>query len=549
MPPVSAAILLSSAVGRAAARLSQLLGRSGAVLLIVCVAAAFLCRFAAMVWLPLTPEEAYYWTYAQHPSLSYYDHPPMVAWLIGAGTALLGNTELGVRLVGGLLMLGASALLYQFGRMWFSRPAGLLAAAAIQILPLYFGAGLIATMDSSLMFFWALGMVGISYALQRGRPWGWYLAGLALGGMLLSKYTGAAFFTGVGLAVVVHRPWRRQLLSIHPWLALLPAAACFSPVLVWNFRHEWVSFRFQLYSRFDQPPNAIRNLTQFLSFQLLALTPVVLWDAGAMLARLGRAPRRLLRGRHVLAISLGLPLLAVLAYKSLATDIHVNWTLPAHLGLLPAVTHELILRWRRGRTLRRKRIMAFGWVATACLCASITGGYLVYSMTASPGMPATSHTGPWPQLAVIVQEYVDRVYAQTGREPLVIGDGRYRLASVLGFYRTPLSVRVRATDYTTSQWPLGGEGLGYAHWSTLAQWIGRDVVLVVDSAHADIFLETKGRLDSLQMIEDPRLAALSRGRIRMAVGRNLRPEPATPQTGSVAPARTSTSARGSHRRS
>ena len=34
----------------------------------------------------LIPDEAYYWNYAQHMDLSFYDHPPMVAWLIWLGT-------------------------------------------------------------------------------------------------------------------------------------------------------------------------------------------------------------------------------------------------------------------------------------------------------------------------------------------------------------------------------------------------------------------------------------------------------------------------------
>ena len=38
--------------------------------------------------LPLFAQEAYYWCYAQHPALSYFDHPPMVAWMIWLGTQL-----------------------------------------------------------------------------------------------------------------------------------------------------------------------------------------------------------------------------------------------------------------------------------------------------------------------------------------------------------------------------------------------------------------------------------------------------------------------------
>ena len=60
----------------------------------------------------LTPQEAYYWNYAVHPALSYFDHPPMVAGVIGAGYFLLGKCELGVRIGGFVLTLLSTWLLY-----------------------------------------------------------------------------------------------------------------------------------------------------------------------------------------------------------------------------------------------------------------------------------------------------------------------------------------------------------------------------------------------------------------------------------------------------
>ena len=44
------------------------------------------------------PDEAYYWLWGQHPALSYYDHPPLQAWIQGLTTALLGQSFLTLRL-------------------------------------------------------------------------------------------------------------------------------------------------------------------------------------------------------------------------------------------------------------------------------------------------------------------------------------------------------------------------------------------------------------------------------------------------------------------
>ncbi len=56
-------------------------------------------RFLLAVWLPLSFDEAYYWLWSKHLALGYYDHPPMIALAIRAGTLIFGDTELGVRFV------------------------------------------------------------------------------------------------------------------------------------------------------------------------------------------------------------------------------------------------------------------------------------------------------------------------------------------------------------------------------------------------------------------------------------------------------------------
>ena len=46
-------------------------------------------------------------------------------------------------------------------------------------------------------------------------------------------------------AFVRHAPWRTRLKTMGPYLALALGLFVFSPVLIWNSQHDWVSFRFQ----------------------------------------------------------------------------------------------------------------------------------------------------------------------------------------------------------------------------------------------------------------------------------------------------------------
>ena len=63
--------------------------------------------------LELTFDEAYYTLWSRSLSFGYLDHPPMVALLIRASTALFGDSELGVRALS-LLLVGAMPALIAF---------------------------------------------------------------------------------------------------------------------------------------------------------------------------------------------------------------------------------------------------------------------------------------------------------------------------------------------------------------------------------------------------------------------------------------------------
>src|SRR5665213_1160860 len=69
--------------------------------------------------IPLSPDETYYLSWSRFPAWSYYDHPPMIAWWIWAGTHLLGETPLGVRLFAVLSLIPSSWALYVTGRLLF----------------------------------------------------------------------------------------------------------------------------------------------------------------------------------------------------------------------------------------------------------------------------------------------------------------------------------------------------------------------------------------------------------------------------------------------
>ena len=479
---------------------------------------SLLLRVACMIWTPLIPEEAYYWMYAQHPSLSYYDHPPMIAWTIKLGTLIFGDTELGVRSVGAILMLISSLLIYQFGRMWFGHRAGLWSAVALQVLPVYYGAGYIATMDSALIFYWMLCLVGVSFALQRNSPWGWYCAGLALGAAALTKYTAVFLGAGALLAVVAYRPWWRHLRTPHPYLAAAIAAAAFMPVVIWNAQNNWVSFRFQLADRFKDSAFSITKPLLFAAIQLLILTPVLLGIIWLIVIRLANRPKRLIEPRWIVAFAFSIPLLAVALQKSFTYEIHINWTLPAYLSIIPAIMQGAILLRRSNLPRLFPKLLAASVPVTGLLCTMSVIGILAYLLILQPHTLWIGAFGPWRQLAAVVEDAENRLQAETQKEPLVIGDGKYRTASVVAFYRNPLESDGSASENTTSQWVANGRnGLGFEYWMDLDKARGRDCVVVAQSQEE--LDKLTGNFKSVEAVEDVRLAFCAP--YRVAIARDL----------------------------
>src|SRR5690606_27207598 len=83
-------------------------------------------RFVVAGATGLVRDEGYYTLWSLWPAPGYLDHPPMIAWLIAAGRALVGESELGVRLFPVLATAAISFAIYRTGRLLLdARTAGI----------------------------------------------------------------------------------------------------------------------------------------------------------------------------------------------------------------------------------------------------------------------------------------------------------------------------------------------------------------------------------------------------------------------------------------
>src|ERR1700734_2808078 len=238
-------------------------------------------RVVAAAWTPLTFDEAYYWMWSKYLAFGYYDHPPMVAAVIRLGTMIAGDSEFGVRLVSILLALPMSFAVYRTAAILFG---GMRLAANATILlnvTLMAAVGsLIVTPDSPLLAASSFVLFFLAKVLESGRGAWWLAVGAAAGAALVSKYTAMFFGPAILIWLISVPKLRRWFFS--PWLYLggLTALAVFSPVILWNADHHWVSFIKQL-GRSQIDHFRLSYMAELIPTQIAFATPLV-FILGAM---------------------------------------------------------------------------------------------------------------------------------------------------------------------------------------------------------------------------------------------------------------------------
>ncbi|MGH8137057.1 MAG: glycosyltransferase family 39 protein [Steroidobacteraceae bacterium] len=451
------------------------------VLAAALIGCAFLLRLIYLAQVELLPEEAYYWNYSQHLDIGYLDHPPMVAWLIRLGTFACGDTAFGVRIGALGSAVVASFFAYRLTRNLFGEPSALVALVLMQILPFFFVAGMLMTPDAPLTAAWAATLYFLERALVGGRAAAWWRAGLCLGIGLVSKYTIGLLVPAAAVFALVDSSARRWLLRWQPYGAVALALAVFSPVIIWNARHEWASFAFQTARRLADTP-------QFALHKLVASALVLLMPTGLLtlaVASFGRNPvdaaadqladaRR--RWRFVY-VGVLVPL-AVFVVFSLRHEVKLDWTGALWVAAVPALA-RCIVSWGEPAIMGLRRWIHGAWVPTAVFLLLIYGAGLHYLVLGLPGVGYSKHVEvvpvAWRDFGRRINQTVAAIRAQTGSEPLIVGMDRYVIASELAFYARNGRQSVRETS---SRQLFGLDGLMYEQWFPPGQQAGRTLLLV-----------------------------------------------------------------------
>jgi dolichol-phosphate mannosyltransferase len=463
------------------------------------IAYALVLRLVYAGSVELMPEETYYWNYSRHLAFGYLDHPPMVAWLIRLGTAVFGQSEFGVR--AGALCCGAitSFFVYRLARNLFDEASALAALLLAQALPFFFMSGLLMTPDAPLTAAWAASLYFLERALIGQQPQAWWRSGISLGAGLISKYS-IGLLVPVTLAFMLwdraaRRWWRRP----EAYIAALLALAVFSPVIIWNAQHDWVSFAFQTSRRLAEAPRF--TLHRLILSVLVLITPTGALAVGALLfAKRGDDHPQSARRRRLMSLAILLPL-GVFALFSLRHEVKLDWTGAMWTAALPALGCTMIAVGSRSGAI--SAWIRAAWAPTIACMLLIYAAGLHYLVLGLPGIGYSKHIElvpvGWRDFSVQVLNTAAEYREKSGADLLIVGLDRYVIASEVAFY----GAEIAHTDLQTTNGHLfGGMGLMYGLWTPPPLQQGRDLLLIAFDASEIQGDSIESRVQRLGPIED-----------------------------------------------
>lgn len=380
------------------------------------IALLFAMNMVQSGMMDLSHDEAYYWVYSLFPAWGYYDHPPMVGWMIRS-TAFLGKSEVLVRLPFALMQGGAVWLMWELaGKKNFY-----VFICACLAFPLLLAAGFLALPDTPLMFFSLLFWFLAGRYKDREKLWHIPVIALVIAAMFYSKYHSLV----VVLLTVFSMP---EVLKRGSFWIVVGLVVCFYlPHVHWQHQHDFISLDFHLNKRSGKSFD-VMNVLGFIGSQ------IALGGFFAFLIGLYCASKRGWNHKMLFLNSIGF-FLFVFAL-SFRNKIEANWTVTAFAAFAPLLCRVV-------ETKKAKKVFIVSCVPVIAILFAFRGIMLPSYEHGSYPIERMGEVKGW-------QDKADDIISASSGHPLYAET--YQIASKLSFYGEDfvraLSLRSRESQFS-----------------------------------------------------------------------------------------------------
>jgi 4-amino-4-deoxy-L-arabinose transferase-like glycosyltransferase len=364
--------------------------------------------------------EAYYLASARELHLSYFDQPPLFLWVLWFTNLITpGEAPVLLRLPFILMFSLSTWVIFQMGRRIQSARAGWIAALLFNISLLFqISIGGWAQPEAPLMLFWLLTVWFLLdiFAEEPKAPlisWAW--VGLMLGLTFLSKYHAVFLLYGTGLFALIVPSARKWIVHPGPYVAMAIAALIASPVLIWNWQNEFISFTFQGGRAFGDNFSPLRLLRMVVG-QLIYITPWIalpaLFAAIVVIIKGPGAtwPQSKSRGTAFFLVMLAHgPIILFTAVASWSeTQFHFHWQAPGYMMLFLVLAMWIDAAWTRHKNLLSAFLLLATIINFALMSVLVThtsNGWLRQAVPGfAQGIDPTRDALPWSALSDFLRE-------------------------------------------------------------------------------------------------------------------------------------------------
>ncbi|MDR2426637.1 MAG: glycosyltransferase family 39 protein [Endomicrobium sp.] len=327
----------------------------------------------------LTVDEAHYWVYTKFLDLSYFDHPPLIAYIIKLSTLIFGNTEFAVRFPAVIIFFTASWIFFICASKLYNEKTAFVGALLLNVLPVFsFLGSVVSIPDSPLALFWIISLLVFLLIIETNGKKYWYLLGVIVGFALLSKYNAIMIPIGITLFLILspkHRFWFKEK---EPYLAFFIMAAIFIPVILWNIENNWASFGFQMRHGFgnSMPKFSLLLFLRSLGAQSGYLSPTIflVFFAAAFLC-VKEAWKKKDRTALIIAC-FSLPTLILFNFIATFNEVLPHWPAMGYLVLTIYVAHITLEYWKV-KWFKIYTIIAWAFTIIFLIIASL---HLIYKI-------------------------------------------------------------------------------------------------------------------------------------------------------------------------
>lgn len=412
-------------------------------------------------------DEAYYWLWGQHLGLSYFDHPPLNAWLQCGMSTIFGWNVVGLRALTWVTLGGTLAIFWSWARRLTPDDAE---STFWRLTVIYLCSPVVflmttAALHDHLMLFLCFAsahfFLRFAERYETGAPRyrDLYLGALLLGLAVLTKYTAAVYGIGVGLFFLTRPQLRPMLLNPHLWLAALLSLAVQTPVVWWNVTEGFATFQYHFATRWTggvsfSIESALQTVPRFLAWSLLTLSPFLIVPmARALLSKPDEGFEARLK-------SLATPTfltssLVMLAWSSVVI-IAFYWNILAYPLLFPLALHYL------GRNRQFRLHMAMGLFAAGLIVVNTT--QLPLAAAFGTYDRASAFNFGWKELGTEMRA------AEAQHPDAFIAATRFNSAAQLAF-------ALQDTEVTS----IRPETDQFDYWFDLAAHAGRNALILADT--------------------------------------------------------------------